>query len=994
MTIQQHASFDSSAAELNATSKLVKAWESKNAKNAAKAGGVSLMALSLAACGGSSTTVTTPVVETPVVETPVVETPVVETPVVVAGISFALTSAADTPEMSVNDDTLTAATGTLGATDVIVDYTTTDADVLTASVINATTAPRISNIETVNINGTVVSAGLDLASTSGVVTMNVNTALPTGTMTVTNASSINAVNLNAGANINTVSVTATASGTRDAVNVDTGSAANVTVAGGAGADTFVVDMVAGSTGTFDGGTSIDTYTLNLAGSATLDGATATENVTINYSGATKATVALGTNELSADYAATTNYSTTVAGTGDVTITGDDDMFNAKKIVSTSTGTVTVDVTSATDAADYTQIAVDVLELSTTAAGAVEVDVNTNTTVNLDADHTSVATINLVATTASANAGTVRINVSEDQTAAVTTGDEVGTVILTATPDEASDTLAGDDIDIAELDTDTGGATAVIISGAESMTLTLWDNNAGDTLNAQDLTGKLTISDTEAAATMVLGQGDDTVSDTVDSAVSTIYGGAGNDSISLGASAANVVYGEAGNDTIAGGSGAETLSGGDGDDTITGAAGVDTITAGSDADDVNGGAGADIISLGAGTDTMRIAATEDADVVSDFSLTDDKLILSGATGGTLDVTTVTITSGVHIMSTGNAHDVTLTGITATDFTNVVQLGSKAAAATATGGVAITNAIAYTALSGTNDDITSGSSSDVLSVAADDTGTIVTGAGSDIVIVTAAASGTAQVTDFVKGTDALIFTGTAGTGTIDVGAVTVSSGEYTLEGASGKFIVNLSNGGSALTATDMSDSIQLGTAASAFTSGGVATITGGNFNDYIALSAAGNIETVVFTQGGGVDVVTVVTVGEDFVNFDGLSGIEGSGVAVAANAAKVADAADGEIYLFADGTDGVGTQTIDFDGVGGKAGLGSTEVMTDVAEFLEAALGETSGESYVALINVDATDGGIHAAYHIAADADGIQFDDLTFLGSVTFDAAAVTTTEIA
>ena len=53
MTIQQHASFDSSAAELNATSKLVKAWESKNAKNAARAGGVSLMALSLAACGGS-----------------------------------------------------------------------------------------------------------------------------------------------------------------------------------------------------------------------------------------------------------------------------------------------------------------------------------------------------------------------------------------------------------------------------------------------------------------------------------------------------------------------------------------------------------------------------------------------------------------------------------------------------------------------------------------------------------------------------------------------------------------------------------------------------------------------------------------------------------------------------------------------------------------------------------------------------------------------------
>jgi len=83
MTIQQHASFDSSTAELNATGKLVKAWESKNAKNAAKAGGISLMALSLAACGGSSTTTTTPVVDTPVVDTPAVD----------AAKSFVLTTA-------------------------------------------------------------------------------------------------------------------------------------------------------------------------------------------------------------------------------------------------------------------------------------------------------------------------------------------------------------------------------------------------------------------------------------------------------------------------------------------------------------------------------------------------------------------------------------------------------------------------------------------------------------------------------------------------------------------------------------------------------------------------------------------------------------------------------------------------------------------------------------------------------------------------------------
>ena len=53
MTIQQYATFDSGLAKLNATSKLVKAWESKNAKKAAKASGLTLMAVSLSACGGS-----------------------------------------------------------------------------------------------------------------------------------------------------------------------------------------------------------------------------------------------------------------------------------------------------------------------------------------------------------------------------------------------------------------------------------------------------------------------------------------------------------------------------------------------------------------------------------------------------------------------------------------------------------------------------------------------------------------------------------------------------------------------------------------------------------------------------------------------------------------------------------------------------------------------------------------------------------------------------
>jgi hypothetical protein len=47
--------------------KLVKDWETKNARNVVKASGISMMALSLAACGGGGSAPAPVVVETPVV---------------------------------------------------------------------------------------------------------------------------------------------------------------------------------------------------------------------------------------------------------------------------------------------------------------------------------------------------------------------------------------------------------------------------------------------------------------------------------------------------------------------------------------------------------------------------------------------------------------------------------------------------------------------------------------------------------------------------------------------------------------------------------------------------------------------------------------------------------------------------------------------------------------------------------------------------------------
>ena len=47
--------------------KLVKDWETKNTRNVAKASGVSMMALSLAACGGGGSAPAPVIEETPVV---------------------------------------------------------------------------------------------------------------------------------------------------------------------------------------------------------------------------------------------------------------------------------------------------------------------------------------------------------------------------------------------------------------------------------------------------------------------------------------------------------------------------------------------------------------------------------------------------------------------------------------------------------------------------------------------------------------------------------------------------------------------------------------------------------------------------------------------------------------------------------------------------------------------------------------------------------------
>ena len=167
-------------AKRDAVSKMVKVWESKNAKRALQGAGLSTMAVTLAACGGSSTTTTT----TPT--TPV--TPPVVTPP--AAQAFTLTSGVNNFAGAAGDDTFTAATAAvLQAWDTIDGGTGSDklvvADAVTGGSFAASTglAGTITNIEALELStvGTVGGAAV-AATTVGAGTAEVTTITYTATL--------------------------------------------------------------------------------------------------------------------------------------------------------------------------------------------------------------------------------------------------------------------------------------------------------------------------------------------------------------------------------------------------------------------------------------------------------------------------------------------------------------------------------------------------------------------------------------------------------------------------------------------------------------------------------------------------------------------------------------------------------------------------------------------------------------------------------------------
>ena len=573
MTIQQHASFDSSAAELNATSKLVKAWESKNAKNAAKAGGISLMALSLAACGGSDST-TTAVVTDPV------------TPVTPTGNTFSMTplndvassttavngSIANDFRFSSADDTVNAITASIQAADTLLDGSTTDTDVINITSTGAMNAMTAVNIETANVTmasgaatavftnftgltavtvtgsvaGTVTNAGTATISTSDYTRVLTVEADLSGTAAASTADTLNmAVS---GATFGTTAATqSTLLIDNTDANTDTVETLNI-ASNGSAANVFYVDASADT----------DFETINVTGSAAA-------TVRLDHADVTGITIAAGTNTSDVDLSIDRNGATTTAtnvlnmsGAETITLrdsTAGGDTANLTGVASGQKVILSTDFTGATigmaGASRTAQAASVTVELDNSTA-ATDTDIGGNLNIQ------DTAAINIVSNG----------NASSATAATVENG-------FTLVGDAATVTLTGDTHIDATLNIDAAGATGTTARAV--------------VVDASGMTGTAYV-ELDAAASALVSY--------------TMTGTANNDTLVANAAGSS----------LTGGAGNDTLTGGAGNDTILGGAGIDTIDANAGTNTVTLGAGADVVVIGdldvtavAGSDTLTLAA---------------------------------------------------------------------------------------------------------------------------------------------------------------------------------------------------------------------------------------------------------------------------------------------------------------------------------------------------------------------------------------------------
>lgn len=531
------------------------------------------------------------------------------------GQTFSLTTASDVKTLTGGNDTVDgAALDTLNSGDIIADASSTDSDVLNAT-ISAAIAPTISNVETLNITD---KFGGNTFTASGVSDGKIVIGSTYGfTEVVDTVDGAKITSVQGGDTITNLTVSTISN---NAV-INQNKVTSLTL-GGKTADADAV-----------------TVKLSGVGLALADGSIADlKTINLQNTSGTASTVTLAANVVQ-DAAA----SIAVSGSSNVTLKASAaDIENAATglgagISKAMTGSATfaVDLTTVGTAdRDLTKVVADSFTVSsTTALGAKNITFAAGTT-NLTLTKNVIDNTGGFSATGSATTDVLNLTETVLNTNLVTNGYE--TVNLTNSTGSAFSTTTTNvstsgSLKVASaFDTTLGSATfksvdATGLTGSAKLSLTAAAMSTDASVTTNGNAATVTFSGASGKYMITSGAGND-----------TITGGSGNDTVDSGA----------GNDSIDTGNGNNFVIAGDGDDSIVLGTGNDTVITGSGnnsvsvasdkwstSDALQGGSGADTLYLtGTGGGTIAFAAGS-ASAFTGF----EKIEATGVAGSTLSIT---------------------------------------------------------------------------------------------------------------------------------------------------------------------------------------------------------------------------------------------------------------------------------------------------------------------------------------------------------------------
>jgi len=999
-----HPEMDASNKQETVAEKFARVWEKKNSK-VARAGGVSLMALSLAACGSSSDTAAV----TPVTPTPDPD-PEPVAPVAPTVNNYTLETTDDfIAGKAGENDVIVASQTTYNANDAIVDADATDSDVLTVTATaDISAAATVAGIETVNFHLDAftaaggVASSFEVAATNVTATVinidNVKVGSTIATSTVSGLATTSTVNFSddfttatvdgdddAALTMTTAATTATAEstpGTLASATVTSTAATAATIAsdtdGTLTATTTAADMIVqGATATTVEATSagsIDANTTDLT-AATSVNLTASDEITVGMAAAASATLSAGGTtdstvedgvgnvltsvSLSGNGSAHTFDLTAAEGIASVTITGDQAVNiemtgadidgltdNALTIVDNSTATSTLELITSIGDMDLSAAAVDVINLGVD-NNAKAITVATGAAVTISASQTD-ATIDGSDDGAASNTVAITLDDADLTNGGVDLTSLTFTDIATATIDASVDAnTTPDDSEITTLDGSADNTSVTINAGSLGVELVTTANlGTGALVINSDGAVALGSTDITAASLTTTGSGAVTWTDANATEVVSVTTSSGADQVTW----ANLT---------------ESIS-------INTAGGIDTVTLGTGLTaaktyDINLGDGA--------TDALVLANGGDYSVGT-LTLTGAEILRYADNALTATMAAATLDGKGYILTHADASDtidVTIaleTGRTSLNLANLVVDGAGLTTAdtlTVTGSG--TAALNISGADGIGNDLTGGDAGDTLTggtgddeLIGGDGGDVLTGNDGDDIITGGAG---ADVMTGGDGNDTYVF----------ASAAHVVAGESIVEAASGgtdivdvNATVDFTN--MAASSFDEIDTLDIANSITATFTG--EQLTGETIEIETATAGTATAIIVNVAFGGTVDLSSITAtanwdVTEDTITINGLGGDE----------TITGTAEDDTINLGA----GADTLKVAFGGAGSDTITGFTVgASADVFDFT-GTIDTTDGAAAYEAIGAD----GLTVAEEVIATGTGIAVSGTAL---ATADAAGI------